>query len=200
MTQPLRISSLTVAALLLATQAVQAAGDEHGAPPNPFAGDFGVAIWTLVVFVIVLVLLGKFLWGPILNGLQSRESFIVKSLKEADEANKQAKAQLAQYTQQLEAARSEATSIVEEGRRDAEVQKRTIKEEARKEADAMIERAKREIGIARDTAVSDLYNLGSKLATDVAGKIINRELKPEDHESLIRESIAELEKVNIRSN
>jgi len=199
MTKPLK--NLNYAAVvLLAVQTAQAADAEHGAPPNPFAGDFGNALWTLVIFAIVLVVLGKFLWGPILKGLQSREAFIVKSLSDADKANKDAQAQLARYTEQLDKARAEATNIVEEGRRDAEVVKRTIQDEARKEAEAMIVRAKREIGVARDTAVRELYDVGAQLATDVAAKIVGRELNAADHDKLIRDSIAELESVQRHKN
>jgi F-type H+-transporting ATPase subunit b len=185
---------------LLATVAPVLASGETGAAPNPFAGDLGVSIWTLVIFLVVVILLGKFLWGPILNGLQSREAFIAKSLTDAEQASKTAQAQLAEYTAKLDAARAEASNIVEEGRRDAEEVKRAIGEEARKEADAMIERAKREIGIARDAALRELYDVGGGLATQVAGKIVSRELNPADHEQLIQESIAELGKLDLRSN
>ncbi len=172
----------------------------EGGASSPFAGDFGNALWTLVIFVAVVVVLGKFAWGPILRGLQSREEFIARSLQDAEEASKKAQAQLAEYTEKLDAARAEASAIVEEGRRDAEIVKRQIQDEARSEADAMIERAKREIGIARDSAVRELYDLGGKLATDVAGKILARELKQADHERLIEESIAELRKVDVSKN
>ncbi len=178
-------------AAFLAT-ASQALASDSGEAPNPFAGDLGNAVWTLVIFLIVVVLLGKFLWGPILNGLQSRETFITNALRDADEASKKAQAQLAEYNEKLDQARAEATAIVEEGRRDAEVTKRTIQDEARSEADKMIERAKREIGIARDSAVRELCDLGAKMATDAATKIVGRELSAGDHERLIRESIDEI--------
>ena len=184
---------------LMAT-ATQAFASDSGEAPNPFAGDLGNAVWTLVIFLIVVVLLGKFLWGPILKGLQSRENFIATALREADDASKKAQAQLAEYSQKLDQARAEATAIVEEGRRDAEVTKRAIHEEARNEADKMIERAKREIGIARDSAVRELCDLGAKLATDAASKIVGRELSQADHERLIRESIDEISAQNASRN
>ncbi|NOX57840.1 MAG: hypothetical protein GXP29_03160, partial [Planctomycetes bacterium] len=59
---------------------------------------------------------------------------------------------------------------------------------------------KREIGIARDSAVRDLYELGARLATDAAGKIVGRELSPSDHERLIRESIDEISAQDVSSN
>ncbi len=81
---------------------------------------------------------------------------------------------------------------MDEGRRDAEVVKRRIEEEARHEADRTVERAKREIQIATDTATKELYTLSARLATDMAARVIRKELTPQDHERLIAESIAEL--------
>ena len=187
---------------LLAASMAYAAGDagEHGASPGLFTGDVGNIVWTLITFIAVIVVLGRFAWGPILRGLQSREDFIRTSLADADAANRKAKELLEQYTAKLDEARADATAIVEEGRRDAEVVKRTIEEEGRKQSDAMIARAKREIDIARDAAVRDLYDLGGKLATEVAGRIIRKELNPADHEQLIKESIAELGQAQVSKN
>ncbi|HEY2739737.1 MAG TPA: hypothetical protein VGK45_15115, partial [Thermoanaerobaculia bacterium] len=79
-----------------------------------------------------------------------------------------------------------------EGRRDAEVVKRKILEEARQEAEKERERTKREIQLATDTATKQLYALSARMATDLAGRIIRKELTPQDHERLIAESIQEL--------
>ncbi|HSF44061.1 MAG TPA: ATP synthase F0 subunit B, partial [Thermoanaerobaculia bacterium] len=83
--------------------------------------------------------------------------------------------------------------IVEEGRRDADAVKRRIEEDAKREADKAIERAKREIQIATDTATKELYTLSARLATDLAAKVIGRELNPRDHERLIAEAIEGLD-------
>jgi F-type H+-transporting ATPase subunit b len=159
---------------------------------SPFAGDIGNALWTLIVFVLVILVLGKFAWGPILDALQKREDFIRESLAEAKRDRDQAEARLLEYTEKLNAARAEATAIVDEGRRDAEVVKRKIEEETRAEADKMIARAKREIGIATETAVRELYTTGARLATEVAARILGRELTAEDHERLVAESLEEI--------
>jgi len=140
------------------------------------------------------VVLGKFAWGPILSALQKREAFIRDSLAQAKKDREQAERQMKEYTEKLLAARAEATAIVDEGRRDAEVLKRKIENDAKAEAQAALDRAKREIEIAKDSAVKELYGLGAKLATDVASKIIRKELNAAEHERLVQESITELEK------
>jgi F-type H+-transporting ATPase subunit b len=170
-------------------------GEEHDRP-NLFAGDLGNAIWTLVIFVCVLFVLGKFAWRPILGALQQREEFIQQSLAEAKRDREEAEARLREHAAQLDQAREEASAIVEEGRRDAEVARRRIHGEARAEADAIIARARREIGAARDTAVRELYDSVAEVATDVAARIIRQRLSPEEHRRLVDESIEELGKLS----
>jgi len=161
-------------------------------PGGVFAGDVGNVLWTLVIFGGVVFVLGKFAWKPILRGLQEREAYIRSSLEEARSDREQAEARLREYTEQLNRARSEATAIVEEARRDADVVKKRIEDEASEEADRIVERARREIQIAKETAVKDLYSLSAKLTTEVAGKVLGREIRADDHERLIRDSIARL--------
>jgi F-type H+-transporting ATPase subunit b len=185
--------ALVVPFTLALTAPAAAFAAEHGEEsPSLFAGDVGNAVWTLVIFAVVVLILGKFAWGPILKGLQARETFILESLEKAKREREEAEARLREYEERLAQARTEATSIVEEGRRDADVLKAKILEEARGEAENERERTRREIRIATDTATKELYTLAARLATDMAGRIVRKELTPQDHDRLIAESIAEL--------
>jgi F-type H+-transporting ATPase subunit b len=179
--------ALTVLALAIPAAAAEA---EHGGEaPSLLAGDLGNSFWTLLIFVTVLVVLGKFAWGPILNTLQARETFIHEALAAAKRDRDEAEARLREYEARLAQARAEASAIVDEGRRDAIVVKQRIEEDAQREADKRLERAKREIQIATETATKELYQLSARLATEMAGKVIGRELTPQDHERLIAESL-----------
>jgi len=180
-------------ALLVALWLAGSAGAAEEGGGNIFSGDIGNAIWTVVVFLAVLYVLGKYAWGPLLASLQERESFIRDALAKAKADREAAEARLKEYEARLAQARAEATAIVEEGRRDGESVKARIEARAREEAERTIERAKREIGIAKDTAVKELYGLAGRLATDAASRIIRKELSPEDHERLVAEAIAALE-------
>lgn len=171
------------------------ASEEGSGGPSLFTGDLGNIFWSLLTFIAVLVVLGKFAWGPILGALQKREDFIRDSLKQAKADREQAEARLKQYGEKLETARAEATAVVDEGRRDGEVLKRKIEEQAKAEAAALVERAKREIRVATDTAVKELYSMTARLSTDIASRIIRKELSPADHERLVAESIEELSAV-----
>jgi F-type H+-transporting ATPase subunit b len=179
---------------LTALAAAPAFAAEHGeGSPNVFSGDVGNVLWTVVIFLIVVFVLGKYAWGPILKALQAREDFIRESLEKAKRDRDAAEARLKEYEARLASARAEATALVDEGRRDAEAVKRTIEAQTRAEADKMLARAKHEIQLATDTATKDLYNLSARLATDMATKILGREISEQDHERLIAESLASLD-------
>jgi len=154
--------------------------------------DLWQAGFTIVVFVALVLVLGLFAFKPILQGLQHREKFIRDSLASAKRDREEAEGRLKELTTKLESAKQEASAIVDEGRRDAEVVKRRIEDDARRNAEALIERAKREIGIARDTALRDLHEESAKLAMEMAGSVLKRQLAPEDHRRLVGEALAKL--------
>jgi F-type H+-transporting ATPase subunit b len=179
-------------ATMLALSAAPLLASEEGGQGGPFEGNIGNALWTLVIFGLVVLVLGRFAWKPILGGLQQREDFIRASLTQAKADREAAEARLKEYSDKLVSARAEATAIVEEARRDSEALKRRFQEETQEEANRTIERARREIKIAQETAVKELYVLTARLTTDVAGKILEREINPADHDRLIRDSIQAL--------
>jgi F-type H+-transporting ATPase subunit b len=179
---------------LMALQAPAWAAE--GGESNLFAGDIGNAVWTLVIFLLVIVVLGKFAWGPLLSGLQQREEFIRRSLEEAKADREASEARLQEYEEKLAEANAEAAAIVEKGKSEGENLRAGIEEKARDEADKMVDRARREIELAKQTAIKDLYATSSTLATEIASRIVQRELQPADHEKLIADSIDELGKLD----
>lgn len=173
---------------------------EGGESKNPIeSGTISNAVATVITFGVVVIILGKLVWPHVLKALKDREDFIRESLDSARRDRQEAEKRLQQYQEQIKNARQEATAIVDEGRRDAEVLRRKIHEDAKGEADAIMARAKREIGIARDTAVKDLYALSGQLATDLAGKILQKELDAASHDRLIQESINQIAKLETRN-
>lgn len=190
-----------VAAVLLSFCVVGiAAASEGGGSQNPIeSGTFANAIATVITFGIVVLVLGKLVWPHVLKALKDRENFIRESLESAKRDREEAEKRLKEYQTQIANARQEATAIVEEGRRDSEVLRRKTQDDAKKEADAIMVRAKREIGIARDTAVMDLYSVSGKLAADLAGKILQKELDASAHDRLIQDSIDQISKLESRN-
>jgi F-type H+-transporting ATPase subunit b len=196
-----KLTTLVILVLMVAGTAMAAGGaDGEGESPSPFAGNLGNALWTLIIFFLVLFVLGKFAWKPILDALQKRESFIRDSLESAKKDREEAEVRLKEYEQRVRQARDEASAIVDEGRRDAGVVRKRIEEDARRVAQEMLERAKREIGIARDSALGDLYGQASDLAMTLARDVLKRELSPEDHQRMMQEALRQIREKGVNPN
>jgi|SRR5689334_2928298 len=188
---------LTVAFVILAALPLYAA--EEGTALSPFAGNVGNAIWTLLIFVIVVVVLGKFAWGPVLALLKQREDFIHKSLSDAKHDRDQAEARLKEYAARLQSAQAEAVGIIEEARRDAERLRQELRERARSEADTMIKNAERQIDLQTTRAVQQLRQEAVELSVTIASKILERNISKEDNEKLIADALRQIE-ASSRSN
>ncbi len=157
---------------------------------DPLSVDPDLALWTLIVFVVLLIVLGKFAWGPIIAGLEKREETIAKHIADAERMNQEAKVLLAQYEEKLAAAASQVRELMEDARRDAEHTRQTILAEAKTGADAERARSLREIESATDAALETLAERSAQLAVELAGKILKFKLSSDDHARLIQEALA----------
>lgn len=182
-----------LAVALLAGPVLAAEGEKTEGIALFTSANIGNFIFTVIIFGGFITLLSKTAWGPILKTLKQREDNIHHALVEAKREREEADALLAKYKEQIEHAREEATAIVEEGKRDAEDVRRRIHEEAQTEAKQMVERAKREIQLATDAAVKELYDKTAEVAVGVAGSIIQRELSASDHQQLVSEALQRIE-------
>lgn len=172
---------------------VASAAEAGGGGWSPFQGDVGNALWTLVIFGVLLWVLGRWAWGPLLGALQGREDFIRSSLEQAKGERDQARVLLGEYEGKLASAREEIEAMIDEARRDAASLREREEAAAKADARQIIDRARREIEIATDTAVAELYERATGLATLAAGKVLERELTGADHQRLIAESIRAVE-------
>ena len=159
-----------------------------------FSGDLGTAIWTLVIFVVLLLVLGRWAWRPMLLALKKREAAIRDSLEEAAATQAEAEATLALYRGQLSAAQQESAAMIEQGRSEALALAENLKQKAEEEAAKLRAQAEHDIVVARDRALEQLTEQVGHLATELAGKIIEKELTVEGHERLLEESLKQLEK------
>jgi F-type H+-transporting ATPase subunit b len=162
----------------------------EGMASDPLTFDPDLALFTLLVFVILLVVLGKFAWGPIVQALEGREHTIADHIAQAERNHEQAKALLADYERKLASAANEVRELMEEARRDAERAKQDILAEAKAGADAERQRALREIDAATEGAIKTLAERSAEMAVDLAGKIMQSKLSTADHTRLIQEAMA----------
>ena len=162
---------------------------EAAADGEKKAGLLNIDLYTLVaaviVFVVLLVVLAKFAWKPILTGLKTREDTIQNALDEAKTANEQARDLIAQYETKLDAAREEAASIAEEARKDAQDIKAQIEADAKKSAEETVARAKVEIEQASAKAWDQIVRDAASIASDAAGRIVAGKLSPEGHAEIV---------------
>jgi F-type H+-transporting ATPase subunit b len=181
---------LTLAFLALAAIPLHAAEE---APLSPFAGNLGNAVWTLGIFLIVVIVLGKFAWGPVLSLLQQREEFIHKSLSDAKHDRDEAEARLKDYAAKLQSAQAEAVAIIEDGRRDAERVREELKQRARTEADNMVRNAEKQIEMQTTRAVQQIRQEAVELSVTIASKLLQRNISKEDNEKLIADALKQIE-------
>ncbi|MCP4711191.1 MAG: F0F1 ATP synthase subunit B [Planctomycetes bacterium] len=166
---------------------------EGGSEPNIFAGDWGNVILTLSIFIVLLVVLRKWAWGPILTGLQKREDHIRQSIEEAEKARADGEKALSEYKEKLAEAQQEAQGIIDKGRADAVALAGEMKQKAKDEAQHLRTQAACDISSAKDAALKEMYDQSVHLAADIAGRIISKELNAEDHRELLQESLNKLQ-------
>ena len=161
----------------------------HASEPNPLVFATDLAIWTVVVFVVLLAVLKKFAWGPISEALHRREQGIADNIAAAERQNVEAKRLLGEYEQRLAQASNQVREILEEARRDAEHTKAEILSEAKAAAQAEQDRSLREIRNATDGALKQLAETSAHLAVDLAGKVLSERLQDVDHTRLVRDAL-----------
>lgn len=171
-------------------------GDASPALASPADLRFDLSIYTLIVFLILLAVLYKFAWAPIAAGLEKREQTIAKQIADAEHASAMAAKQLQEYERKLAAATEEARAIVTQARQDAITAKDKIVAEAQSAASKERDRAVAEIASAKNQALREIAQQSVSTAISLASNIIRREVKPEDHDKLIADSLSKFSNLN----
>ena len=155
--------------------------------------DPGLFIWTIITFMVLFFVLAKFAWKPLLNMLKDREDMIRSSLDDA----KKAKVELERLNEESEAimakARSEAQTILADGKTAAEKVKEETVAKAKAQANKIREDAEKQIQVEKDKAIADIKQEVVNISLSVAEKLIRKNLSDTDNKALIEES---LKKVN----
>ena len=157
-----------------------------------FKGALYLGIWTVVVFLLLLLVLSKYAWKPMLQGLEKREKDIHAAVDEARKAKEEAHQIRAQLEQERQKGYDEVRGMIEDARKEAEQLKERRKAEAEAEIAADRERLRRELALARDQALQEMWRQAADLATLVSSKVLRRQLNAEDHRNLLDEALQEL--------
>ena len=154
----------------------------------------GLVFWSAVTFLLLLVLLKKFLWGPLIENLDRRETMINDAVKKAEETQKKSEEALNEYNKTLAEAREDVRQIVATGKESAEKAKADILEEANKKAVSFVEKAKKEIEAERSDAINQIKQVVVDISISAAEKMLKRNLNAEDHVRLIEETMQSMDK------
>lgn len=152
----------------------------------------GVMIWTIIIFVILLYILKRFAWKPLLNSLNSREHLITSSVEKAEHLHEEAKKMLEQNKKLLESADDESRKIINEGKQMAEKLRTDLLNKTSEDTKRMILQAKSEIEREKQAAMSELKDEVANLAVQAASRIIDENLNPAKQRKIIEGFIKQM--------
>jgi len=160
--------------------------------------DPGLAIWTIFTFLVLVALLSKFAWKPLMLMLDTRQESIKKSLADAETAKRELERLQEESSHIIRKARVEAESIVSKSWSDAEKLREEMKVKAKAEADAIVKESQRQIEIEAGRALRQIRSEVADLSIAIASKVIQRNVSKEDNDRLIQDTLKQIE--SSRSN
>lgn len=154
------------------------------------------AIWAIVNFLVILFILYKFGYGPVIEFLDDRSEEIARNIATAERNRAESEALLKEYQEKIASAREEAQDIVARATKAAEEERAAILSQARDEAAALLEKARQEIQRERDEAIFALRREVSELAIMAAEKILGRNLNQEDNRRMVDDILKEVGEIH----
>lgn len=151
--------------------------------------DFGLLLWTIITFIVLLLILWKAAWKPIVEALDARAEKIRGDIDNAEKSRQEAEKLMAQHKEMMDEAKDESAKIVARGKEEAEQVRNELIEKANKDAKDIAERAKKEINLAKDKALAEIKDEVVMLSTEIASKIISKNINADDQKSLVEEAL-----------
>ncbi|CAG7634451.1 ATP synthase subunit b [Paenibacillus solanacearum] len=149
-------------------------------------------IFAIVAFGILMLLLSKYAFGPLMGIMEQRRKLVLDQMQNAEENRKQADALLAEQKAALEQVRNEAKQIMEQARVTSGKQAEDIIQQAKAEADRLKEEALREIANEKNLAIASLRNQVSAMSVMIASKIIEKQIDEKSQEQLVEHYLKEV--------
>lgn len=179
-------TAMMVAALAAAPSAAWAAegGGEWG--------NIGQAVASLLIFLLLMVVLGKYAWKPVVEALRRREQDMETRVERAKDRETKAEQLLQDYQQRIAQAEAESEDIRNQARRDAEAERADILKTAREQARETLDAAQRDIEHAEGRAIEDLKATTAQMAAEIAGRVLNEELDDAGHRRMIDQAARQI--------
>ena len=187
----LTVSAISTCGFILASEGSGQAGSVHegGWMEKWLSFDPGLFMWTIVTFLIVLMILKWKAWGPLINALDKREEDIREALASAEKAKQDAEKASSEYEDMMRKAQAEAQQIVSDGKAAGERVKNDIQSAANDNANDIIEKAKAQIDAERRKAIQEIKSSVVDLSMDAAAKVIERNLDSDDNRKLVDQAL-----------
>ncbi len=158
--------------------------------------EFGLVFWMTVSFLIVVFILRKFAWGPILSSLKDRETSIEDALNAAKKAKEEVANMKAENEQLLKQARNERDMMLKEARETKDAIVNEARAKAQTEADRMISSAREAIQNEKMAAITELKNQVATLSIEIAEKVIRQQLASDDKQKALVNDLLKDVKLN----
>lgn len=162
---------------------------EHAAR-GPLDVEPGLMIWTVFVFLVLLLILRKFAWPALLGAVEAREKALEEQLAEAERNRAEAARLLAQHEKLIAEGRAAAHALLTDARTAAEKERALAMEKTRQEQEELLERARRDIAAERDRAVADLRREAVDLSLAAASKLLGERLNTDSDRRIVQEYLA----------
>lgn len=151
----------------------------------------GLIFWMTLAFGLLLLILGKFVWPPVMRALHDREQAIEQALREADKARKEMEELRFNNEQLLREAKDERDAMFRDARKVRESIIEAARVKANEEANRILENATERIQFEKMAAITDLKNQIANLSIEIAEKVLGQELSnPEKDNSIVQKSIS----------
>ena len=155
--------------------------------------DPGLFIWTILTFLVLVALLAKFAWRPLLEALERRRLTIENALNDAQRAKEELQRLHRESAEILASSRREAEAIVSRSRADADQLREELKQKARAEAASIVSNAEKQIQLETARALQQIRSEAVDLSVNIASKILKRNVSKADNEGLIEETLKQVE-------
>ena len=156
--------------------------------------DPGLFVWTILTFLVLLGVLAKFAWNPLLKMLKDREELIRSSLEDAEKAKTELERLNTEGQDIINKARSEAQTILSEGKAASSKMKEETLSSAKEQAKVILTKAEKQIQIEKDKAIAEIKSEVVDLSLSVATKLIKKNISREDNQALIDDSLKNVTK------
>jgi F-type H+-transporting ATPase subunit b len=168
-------------------------GAEGEAASGPLVVNGGLMIWTIVVFILLLLILRKFAWPVILGAVKAREAALEQQIAEAEKNRAESAALLEQHKKLLADARSQGQALLAEAKGVAEKERAAAMERTRPEQAELLDRARRDITAEKEKAILELKREAVDLSLAAASRLIGQRMTTDSDRRLVESYLASLE-------